>query len=776
MEFGNYGYKDEMTGAGWQTPRTNMESEIPLRHWHLNDPGVVPNLLQTGAGSPCGICVYEGRLLPKAFWDQVIHCDAGPNVVRAYPAKKDGAGYAASELPILTGTRDKWFRPSDVCVAPDGSLIVADWYDPGVGGHRMGDVDKGRLFRVAPPKTAYKTPKYDFTTIDGCIEALKSPNLCARYLAWTELHKQGDKAEPALKSMYETDENPRFRARALWLLTKLSRKGPDYVAAGLKNENPDLRIVALRAARELKLDVVAIVSQLVRDPSPEVRRECAIALRHNKSPEMPKLWGELARQHDGKDRWYLEALGISADKNWDACLAAAGVEVGNGRKIAGFQAGNGRRTVIVGDVEAEGTEAETGRRARDLDLVWRSRAAQTPGLLVKIITDPSISAETLPRYLRAFDFQTGPQKDEALVELAFASSADEKRQAFVSSEALARLKGIDVSKNPQHKAALARVLDSSQGTKQYVDLVNKFNVADRYPELLLLAQEKPGEQLGVEAMRALLAKNLVALVETGLKSQDAKVAAATAEAVGNAADAKSLALLMPLIGDKAQPLEVRRQAVRGVAQVKPGAEQILKLASAKKLDAVLDQAVAAALHASQWPEIKAEAAKLYPLPPTKNNKPLPPITELAKLAGNAQRGKVLYNTEGTCAKCHVVNGVGKEVGPNLSEIGNKLARQALHESILFPSAGISHNYETWVLTTLDGGSATGLLVSQTDQEVTLKGADALVRTFKRADIDEMAKQPISLMPADVQKLLTQEDLVDIVEYLTTLKKAEPAGK
>ncbi|MGB8168790.1 MAG: PVC-type heme-binding CxxCH protein, partial [Chthoniobacteraceae bacterium] len=55
MDFGNYGYTDEMTGAGWRSPRTNMETEIPLQHWHQNDPGVVPNLLQTGAGSPTGI-------------------------------------------------------------------------------------------------------------------------------------------------------------------------------------------------------------------------------------------------------------------------------------------------------------------------------------------------------------------------------------------------------------------------------------------------------------------------------------------------------------------------------------------------------------------------------------------------------------------------------------------------------------------------------------------------------------------------------------------------
>ena len=88
MEYGNYGFTDEMTGAGWRANRTNIEDSIPLKHWHLNDPGVVPNLLQTFAGSPTGILVYEGSLLPKEFHGQIIHSDAGPNVVRSYPVQK----------------------------------------------------------------------------------------------------------------------------------------------------------------------------------------------------------------------------------------------------------------------------------------------------------------------------------------------------------------------------------------------------------------------------------------------------------------------------------------------------------------------------------------------------------------------------------------------------------------------------------------------------------------------------------------------------------------
>ena len=191
MEHGNYGYRDEITGAGWREDRLNQESEIMYKHWHLNDPGVVPNLLQTGAGSPSGICFYEGRLLPKRFWDQIIHCDPGPNTVRAYPTTVSGAGYKATIDPLMTGTADRWFRPADVCVAPDGSLFVTDWYDPGVGGHRQGDSDRGRLFRIAPPGHKYEVPNYNYGTAKGAATALRNPNLAVRYRAWQSLHKMG---------------------------------------------------------------------------------------------------------------------------------------------------------------------------------------------------------------------------------------------------------------------------------------------------------------------------------------------------------------------------------------------------------------------------------------------------------------------------------------------------------------------------------------------------------------------------------------------------------
>ena len=166
---------------------------------------------------------------------------------------------------------------------------------------------------------------------------------------------------------------------------------------------------------------------------------------------------------------------------------------------------------------------------------------------------------------------------------------------------------------------------------------------------------------------------------------------------------------------------------------------------------------------------------LFPLPPGRNSEPLPPLSELLERKGDVVQGRIAFHSTGTCAKCHVVNGIGLNIGPELSEIGRKLSKPAMFESVLYPSAAISHNYETWTVLDVNGNITTGLLVSETPDEIQIKDEKALVRTIAVADIEERAKQPISLMPADLHKILSVQELVDIVEYMTTLKRAEPTA-
>jgi putative membrane-bound dehydrogenase-like protein len=741
MEYGNYGYRDEMTGAGWQTPRTNMEPDVPSRHWYQNDPGVIPNLLQTGAGSPTGIAIYEGRLLPEVFWDQMIHCDAGPNIVRAYPVQRDGAGYEAEIVDLVHGARDNWFRPADVCVAPDGSVFITDWYDPGVGGHNMQDLDRGRLFRIAPPGHRYEVPEFDFDSVEGAVEALKNPNLSVRYLAYTALTQFGTDAEEALLKVYHEDDNPRIRARALWVLGEVVESLPHLVDAGLKNENPDLRIVALRLARRNDLDVVPLIAKLLpEEKDPQVLRECAIALRHNEDSQAPQIWAELAQRHDGKDRWYLEALGIAADRQWDRFFDQWLEQVG------------------------DQWNTPAGR-----DIVWRSRARQTPELLAQLISQGSSSAGPLPRYFRAFDFQSGEAKSEALRTLAFGDFGGEaEERELIITESLGRLNPNELQ-DAKLREALSSILKGLPRSEQFVSLVGKFGVSEFHDDLLELSQQQSAGSLGVEAIRILLAGEQQELIRGALQSEDLERSLATAEVLGSAADGRGTPLLLEVIRDETRDLELRRLATQAAGRTVNGARRLLSMAERETLPVALKDAAASTLNRSNSPEIREAAAKVFPLPPSKDDAPLPPVQDLVKMRGDPERGQKVFATHGECAKCHQVGREGKEVGPALTEIGAKLSREALFESILFPSAGISHNYETYAVELEDGNLVTGILVSRTNDEVVIKNAEAIVQTYPMSEVAEIHKLNVSLMPADLQKAMTVQELVDVVEYLTTLR-------
>ncbi|MCH2374879.1 MAG: PQQ-dependent sugar dehydrogenase, partial [Planctomycetes bacterium] len=501
MEFGNYGYRDELTGASWKAHRTGAATDVPLRHFHQNDPGVVPNLLQTGAGSPTGICVYEGELLPKRFRGQLIHCDAGPNVVRSYPVKKAGAGYTAQNLQFVKGY-DRWFRPSDVCVAADGSVFIADWYDAGVGGHQMADnvpgQIRGRIYRVAPSGHRRVIPPFSVETADGATEALKSPNRARWFRAWQTLSVLEEAAEEQLLDLWKGD-NPRWRARALQFLARMPRLGTHYLRKGLSDPDEDIRVTSLRIVRSLGKDVVEVVRQLVRDPSAAVRRECAIALRGQRSPDAASLWAELAAQHDGQDRWYVEALGIGAAGQDDRFFAAWLQKVG------------------------DGWDSPAGR-----DVVWRVRAVAAASLLGRILRNPSTPEERRPRYLRAFDFLSGPAKEAALETLL------ESEDEFVAAQALLRMTNLDPARNAEHKAIVDRLLERSRGTGQFVDLVRRFEVDDRADDVFDVVLQHSTDSAGAAAVRWLLDHGGESLIERATEGDDDEKAFKVIQALGNA--------------------------------------------------------------------------------------------------------------------------------------------------------------------------------------------------------------------------------------------------
>ena len=350
--------------------------------------------------------------------------------------------------------------------------------------------------------------------------------------------------------------------------------------------------------------------------------------------------------------------------------------------------------------------------------------------------------------------------------------ADEVDEATRAKDAR-RVKALLRLENPQlsedAKASVQRYLRTKKGTEEYLSVVAKFQIKEATEELVRLAVEDAEGTLGVEAARLLMKLGQRDSLATALADKDEAKATKLAAALGLLGDHNTNGLLLPLVTSK-KSVGLRAAAATALGRNLPGQKELLVLVQGDKLPADLNFSAANALLTSSDTAIKTEAAKHLKLPATADSQPLPPVADLVKQSGNAEEGRKVYMTVGTCAKCHKVQGEGKEVGPDLSEIGSKLGKEALNVSILDPSAGISHNYETHLLLLEDGTSLSGILVSDTEQEVSVKTAEAIVRKIPRDEITAMKKQPVSLMPADLQKGLTAQNLVDVVQFLTTLKK------
>jgi putative heme-binding domain-containing protein len=273
----------------------------------------------------------------------------------------------------------------------------------------------------------------------------------------------------------------------------------------------------------------------------------------------------------------------------------------------------------------------------------------------------------------------------------------------------------------------------------------------------------------VAALRLILDGPNVELLRQSLAGTNA---VNVAQALGNTGENRIVPLLSPMVTDTACDLVLRKQAVRALAQVQAGAAALLKLAEEQKLSADLTLTASTALKEVRWDDLRARAAQILPAPQGRDAQPLPPVSELVKLAGDPVNGAAVFRRDTVaCNKCHQVNGEGVDFGPGLSEIGTKLGKDALYEAILNPSAGISFGFEAWQINLKNGDEAYGLLVSETADELAIKAAGGIVTRYKKGDIATRAQQKVSIMPAGLQQAMSRQDLVDLVEYLSSLRKA-----
>ncbi len=136
--------------------------------------------------------------------------------------------------------------------------------------------------------------------------------------------------------------------------------------------------------------------------------------------------------------------------------------------------------------------------------------------------------------------------------------------------------------------------------------------------------------------------------------------------------------------------------------------------------------------------------------------------------GRVAEGRRVYENS-ACVACHKVGDLGRAMGPDLSLIGRIRNERDLLESILFPDATLARDYETYIVETTAGESLVGMIKSDAPEGLVLMDLAGQETTVPHAQILGKSLMATSLMPPGLDQAFSEQELLDLIAYLTSLK-------
>jgi putative heme-binding domain-containing protein len=144
--------------------------------------------------------------------------------------------------------------------------------------------------------------------------------------------------------------------------------------------------------------------------------------------------------------------------------------------------------------------------------------------------------------------------------------------------------------------------------------------------------------------------------------------------------------------------------------------------------------------------------------------------------GDAAHGKELFYGAAACGTCHMVNGKGGRLGPDLSSVGSSRSFEALVESMRNPSKRLaegiseplkdfSQEYETATVVTADGTKLQGVVLNEDSFTLQMLDTREQLHSFEKSKLRSYEKTRESLMPAYDSKTLPDKDLKDLIAFL-----------
>ena len=781
---------------------------------------LMPVLSHMGAAAPCGLTCYESTVFGDEFYGNLFACQFNTHKVSRHVLTPQGATYESADSDFVVSDNSD-FHPTDVIEDADGSLLIVDtggWYKLCCPTSQLHKPDIfGAIYRVrktwakkVDDPRGLKIDWEHFSHVE-LINALdQRPAVRQRQLSLLteslndDLNKFIDATldvfddRAASGEKFEVNDQSKDVATATTALWALDRIGTDEAKSlrrhFMRSSNPRVRQASLHAI-SLHRDTEAKpqLLEILKTGTPANRRVAAEALgRIGDKSVIPDL---LKAAGDAEDRFLEHSITYALIELGDVDAVEQGIGSDNPRI---------RRTALIALDQMPGGGLAANQvipllaSANEVDL-------DTANWLLK--RHPEWGDDLAGWFTDQFQ-QLPPTRTKAAD--AQIARLESLLATFTGSPVIQQLLATTAGSDDAHPAARSLSLRVMANTK-LAELPRLW--ADTLTGLL----DPNGTQI---AAAVLVARSLpgtkephdelsLALTRVGMTAGQPETIRLDAFAAipAGVADlpAEEFALIIAGLGID-NPLNVRGASADILSRAKLSDGQLLELCETIKtvgpleLDRVLGafdkstseevgrKLLAALTEATALTSLRIDSLrlKLAKYPPEivraiDTVEALVNVDAAAQKAriedllaevktGDIRRGQVIFNsTKASCLACHKFGYGGGMTGPDLTRIGVVRQERDLLESILYPSLSFVRSYEPVVISTTDGKVINGLIRNETAEELVLATGPNKEERVRKADIDETKPSTVSIMPAGLDKQLSQQDLLDLVAFLKNAK-------
>ncbi len=722
--------------------------------------------LNPGRPKECGLEVLSGRHLPAGWQDTLMSNDFRANRVTRYELRESGSGYAAEFLGDMVWSEHRGFRPVDVKMGPDGAIYIVDWYNLIIDHgevdfhHPLRDKQHGRIWRLAAKRSVtVERPRLAGAPTSELLDMLRLPEQWTRDQARRLLRERGAKAVlPELRAWLGDTERPLQEGdllEALWVYQGLRSPAPELLHTLLRAQDHRVRAAAVRVLADWRNrvpDTMSLLRVAVTDEHPRVRLEAVNALRTIGTREAVEV--------------ALQAADHPLDRELDFAL---------------FRTARELRDVWLAEF-LEGKRMFAGLPHRIAFALSAVGGAAPLGPLVKLLREQQLDGAQLVDVLVVLASHGKPTHGAVVMEQLAGLPAEGKQrvlEAFLQSPR---------DRRPANMAAVARLLDDDDELVRHhaIHLAGRWRLTAAVPTLQqraaaveianserLAASVSLAEidsESALQTLRGLYesAENpaVRATALAGLARISAEETAVQAASMLAKTDDESVTVIVAdaFLGQRDGPQQLTR-ALRGVRLAAKTAQQLIDRLR---------------LSGSEHPALEAAVRSAGQLPGSPQDLNVDQITKILQdvpSQGDPARGAAVFRRERLqCLSCHAVQGQGGKVGPDLSSLGGSARLGDILQSLISPSASIKEGYQTTQLVTVDGRLLSGIVQQQTEDHVRIRDAQGVLQTIPMEEIDEIVASRLSMMPTGLTEVLTREELVDLVRYLSELGRNTAAPR